>query len=77
MRIAHVRKHVVKVGGNPFYRSELLSGPVATLCGAPVTNLDLPVRWVYRKTFDRKNHEAICEVTICERCLELAKGGKK
>ena len=65
----HIRKRIVKVGGNQWYKSERYNGPVETICGNPPTTWDLRLSDVTRKSFNTEKHENLIHVSICKECL--------
>jgi len=68
----HVRKRYVKRGGNQFYKSTSYSGGLVTICGADLTDRDLTILDVKKKSFDREKYERLTAHKICRDCLRAA-----
>lgn len=70
---AHIRLPIRPKRGNSFYRDKD-DKPVATLCGAAVTDRD--VSYAYAKTEGFRRHVALYQhnFPLCADCVELKRG---
>jgi len=67
--VVHIRHRRVKRGGSQFYKSDNYSGELGTLCGAEMTDKDIPIESCMNKYFDPHKHEQNIKVKICNKCL--------